>query len=623
MGNSSRRHVLSCAFTICVLLAVVAVGCGQDQSLSTSTEIAATPAGAGEAATSAPTAAATPTSAVSLLPGVELSSALAALEIGGSSAAELSAVLDLPSSSPQELTLLDAIKLASTCWDQEIDYRALDDVDDLLPRLYWLLALAQASGIDGGLVVFDGVVPGAEGLRFYRQVFSTLPNDVAETTLAEALPRGAVLRQGTGLVVVAGDDERWLVCFSEAFDRRQAGMQPIDTPRLYLALISDDDLAALLGERYEPGTGRIQFVDADGHTVDWEINTLEGGLAAQVEETAGQAWADQGPEGGWFINPVIPYPSPELLSQFEGQEIRYQKTETGGWEGVRTDANREDKIALVCEYREEEDSLSGEKNGVWEWKEYFEIPQWVQEMIPSNAIAEYNEADNVWELYSTVRTDENSDEDRGLYIASIESVADQNGAEIGRYCNYTEGPLYPNDHPELFVEESWEEIRQRMQETGMEKVLFFDIEQVDHIKVKRYPDSQNLPLALVTYFRHYPVEIYYPYITESQVVPAVSPRTQLAILINNNDRTPIGLKIFDNEFDIFTQPTSQSERIITDEESLVGESGTIASLGTPLLRINDGYISLLGRSVIDNNYNRMLLDLFIQDGKGRLIVPRV
>jgi hypothetical protein len=552
---------------------------------------------------------------VSLLSGVELSSTLAGLQIGGATAQELSSVLDFgPSDGLQGLTLLDSIKLAAASWDREIDYRALNETDNLLSRLYWLLALAQASEIDREMVAFDGVVLGAEGLRFYRQVLSRLPDGAEETTLADALPREVVLRQGTGLVVVAGSDEGWLVCFSEDFDRGQTGVQPLDTPRLYLALISDDDLAALLGERYEAGTGHIQFVGVDGGAADWAINTLGADLGTQVESATGLAWADQQPDGNWFPDPVVPYPPQGMVSQLGDESIQYgHNAEEGIWEGSVVTEDGTERLALISTYQEG-NPASG-LTGAWEWHRYFAMPSWGQEMIPSNAIGKYNEAANVWELYSTSRIDPNSETGEGLYIASIEGVVGQDGNETGRYCRYTEGPLYPNDHLELFVKESWEEIGQRMQETGVGKVLFFDIEQVDYMRVKRYPSSQNLPLALVTYFKYYPVDIYYPYITESQVVPAVSPRTQLAILEIGNNQSPIVLKVFGDEFDIFTQPTTQSERIITDEENLVGEYGTISSLGRPILRINGGYISLLGRSVIYNNYNRMLLDTLFKMGK--------
>lgn len=244
------------------------------------------------------------------------------------------------------------------------------------------------------------------------------------------------------------------------------------------------------------------------------------------------------------------------------------------------------------------------KDGTWNGNEGYEDvnsllreerPAWVINV--SNAEAKYNQEQNIWEYFSTVT---------GERVVSVR----QNAQGEFEFYNYAER-VKPQLHPELFRRSTWTEIAARMTETGVVKALFVDVDKVSELQVYRFPDSGNLPLALVCILDS-PADIYYPFLKSSQASPS-TPRILLYLFdVNPDIMAPIDLTVFSEV---------GKARVIEDDENFTGETGIMAGLGTKLLHLKGGAVSLTGRKNYDNPFNRMGLDSFARDKNGRLMVP--
>jgi hypothetical protein len=180
----------------------------------------------------------------------------------------------------------------------------------------------------------------------------------------------------------------------------------------------------------------------------------------------------------------------------------------------------------------------------------------------------------------------------GQYIVSCRNTA--NGYE---FYNYSDD-VSPEKQPELFVGAGWDQIKQRMDETGAVKVLPCSMKAVERLEVWR---KDGTPYALKIYLKEGTV-FYWPFDKQGQASPASDLRSIGIFDINPDLRQPI--EIWADE---------------GVEENFVG-TGRQASLGQPLAKFSQGLVAFTGHDY-PNPYNMMDLATFVGDIHGRKVYP--
>ena len=231
-------------------------------------------------------------------------------------------------------------------------------------------------------------------------------------------------------------------------------------------------------------------------------------------------------------------------------------------------------------------------------------PSWVVNV--SNAEARYNPEKKVWEYYST------AEEEKGRYIVSVR----QN--EQGEYFFHNYGEeLNVVLHPELLADATFDEIAKTMKETGAVKYIPCFREGIEKLKVQFFPKFDNQPLGLIIYPRVYPLDVYYPYLKEGQADPGYP---LMVIILSDINQGKPGWET--RWVQVYALDNSEKPRIMSPVESKVG-SGIWAKTGTLIMRVQTGLVKIAGRQEkeYDDPDNRMLLDSFARDKRGRLMVP--
>lgn len=461
-----------------------------------------------------------------------------------------------------------------------------------------------ASGFDRSTIDLTGRFPALKDSK--ENPLRVLPfqikkvNDGSGKEEVAGWPSGSVIRDGTNITINGRfvDDkgqDQYLVSYTEYLQRPSG--EPALVPLFNWLTVGKEQFETLIGEANRDlpvGTSGLVLAGNKVHFTDgktnyaWEINTIDKKLIDTVKATSGFPLRVDMIGGELAEKPVVPSPAGFDLPKDYGTTVDQQTGEISVYaieNGVKAA-----KPALTATYDAEQK--------VWVWATPgAERPSWLPTV--SNAEAKYNPDKKVWEYYST------SAGEKGAYVVS---VRENNGSY--EFNNFAE-ILVPELHSELSVTATWEEMAQRMQETGAVKALFAKIENVAKLVVTRF---NGKPLALALYLKNFPAEIYYPYLKESQANPS-SPRK---IIYFENINPEINLPL---EFIVFSsKPSAETMRIIEDDENLTGE-GIIANLGQPLLRLKSGIVEIDGRKEYDDDYNQMLLDSFVRDEQGRLMHP--
>ena len=93
----------------------------------------------------------------------------------------------------------------------------------------------------------------------------------------------------------------------------------------------------------------------------------------------------------------------------------------------------------------------------------------------------------------------------------------------------------------------------------------------------------------------------------------IPPRAIFFDEVNSDLTLPIKIYTFKGR-----EAISENIREMVEGENLIG-TGTLAGLGTKLIKLETGFIELLGRKEYEDNYNRMLFGTFVCDENGRLM----
>jgi hypothetical protein len=582
----------------------------KDLPKPTEAPFASGPGSPGEAPTLSPSPENTAENITNLPSTVLSQELLLGLAIGGGTAED--EIVSLTPEPPVETTTTfgDLLEFTGKNWNREL---TPEDFKDPVVAVKYLLSLGEHGGFEDTTYNPEQVYPMLENLRFFRCLLPEFPGNAGSISGGEeTYPRDLVMRKGTAMTVVGSytDEEggkRAVVSFTEGFDRSRITQPKLSTQRMYFADIpetssenSSISLEQLLSQldnvSYEDG--KIKFSDTEDTQYAWEINKIDSDLLKQIQEDAGKFWIDRKPDSNLYENPVVKDLSEDQKQQYGKLEIR--KNDRGLWEywGQKAE-NGEIELLYTPIYNFESKD--------WSWLEIPSLPEWI---IPvSNAEIRYNPQKESWEYYSQ------TEGKKGAYVVSIR----QNEKGESEFHSFAE-ELIPRDHPELFMKASWNQIIRRMDETKSPKVLPVDVEKVSLLDVERTPVVGNEPYGLRIYFGEHPVTIYYPYAKASHTGPDTSKR-QIFMEANGNDHPSVGLYVFDESFNPQPGNISESKRIIQNNENLVGETGKLAKLGDAILRIDSGFIVLVGRNQFPNDANLMNLDSFVKDPNGRLLHP--
>jgi len=510
----------------------------------------------------------------------------------------------------QEETTLIAFgqDYVSQAWGEEIDFKTLPE--DPIASLKYIVSLGSYQGEEGifypGKQGEEEIFPQIGDLSLARLTLENVPSEADQKNQEYkewTTPLNFLLRPETQMTVVGLLDEVRPI-EETVVDKDDSGEQldyalvaftdylrvseESGVPRHYFAVIpthfpGDPEnkkaltLANLLeanGYEYDEQNKEITVVEKNSQKTILELNQIEGEeLTKDLRQAAGLAFVDQ-MKGELIKNPLVPY---------------YEEM-PAIWE-IKEETDEDGTISLLLQGQDEKSEMIAvakasydQEKEAWEWEKIVpqpEKPAWLPAV--SNTEVKFNNENKRWEFYTQA----------GAYLVS---VRENNGSyEFFKFAD----EVYPHQHPELFVDSSWEEIRNRMEETGAVKVLPCGMENVRKLDVWR---KDGIPYSLDVYLNAETI-FYYPFDIQAQANPAIDLRAILLDDINPDIRQGITLWV--------------DERFV---ENYLGRSGKIANLGLKLAKCPPTLVAFIGRE-FENEYNRMTLDSFVRDAQGRLMHP--